>query len=932
MLKNYSSIYNMKDYMVNSVAPKYFNMDDINDLNTGLLGYITDIIGTIADDSFNTTTTYMNEMFPNRAILPETIYTDAALFQEDDFFTKPAEMMAWIFVLESDIVKYATKVNDASAQKQIFLDSDMVIDIEGVPFMMDYNLRIRYVTRGTELLYTVDYDKVRHGTQYVSSISTDNNIYVKSKVIQYYNQKYLAMYVKLHQVSRYSEEHTVVNNDVINAPFFRIPFNDNIASFDVFCKNPGDTEYIQLKKKLIGSAPEKGVPFCYYKLTDEHEFEVSFTIKDGYYKPNFGADIIIDYTTTLGKDGEFELYTGSDIAVNGKSEVYPYNSKLIIFCITQSPSQFATEKMSLEDLSIRNVENRSTVKSYTTENDLDLYFSRFADENVRMYTIKKRNDFQDRLFSTFAMYRNSEENIIKTNTLPIRIDATAEVDGDGNLTYSKAFDKLITMSDNYYFIPAGTVFVYDDTKKYAVPTQYTMDDYYAYTNGENKYFADQSFVYVNPFIICMTTNPTIVGYYINNVNESYPLDYRVVETDESFTQFVCGPLNVRRDSMGPLEDRDTYFVSLLLTSAVTLNTNIVRDDNGISSIIVRTVDGDMIGTFDADGNPVGNDTTFVAKLMFGENATEGYIPLTITHYDNDSSVFTLEGQIKTDNYITTTEFKVTNLVNDNGDTVEFMEDMYNSEIVVDVFINNKHSNRYITMGEHATFIRHLNMCKSDVSYDKSSAIDNIPEEYYPAEDSDDLKNFMGLADIFITGSPFVGIESVMDDASRTEFFSRYIKQYDYIEDIVGIKTNNYNIDIKFYNTYGASKNFIVESGENIDSVGISIAFDIKPVHNAETEVLVRDIKVFIKDYIENINTDNTNSIYVSNLIKSLENNFTAIKYIKFGGITGIQKYDLNTQAIENNTTDTHELSARALREYVPEYLTIDIEDVHITLI
>lgn len=934
MNRNYSSIYNMKDYVVNTLAPKYLNMDEVNDLNVGLFGVVTELLSTIADDSFNTTTTYMNEMFPNRAILPETIYNDAALFQEDDFFTTPAEMMGWIFILESDIIKYASVVPGSDSQKQIFLDSDMVIDIEGIPFMMDYDLRIRYVVPdGKNLVYTVDYDKVRHDTAYTSSLNSDNAQYIKSRVIQYLGQNYLAMYVKLHQVKRFTEEHSVINNDVINAPYFNVQFNDNIASFEVFCKNPGETKYTQLKKKIIGSAPEKDVPFCYYKLVDENELEISFTIKDGYYKPAFGADIIIDYTTTLGKAGEFDLYTGSDIICNGISEKYPYNKKLIIFCITQSPSQFAQEKMSLDDLKIRNVENMSTVKSYTTENDLDLYFSRFGDDSIKMYTIKKRNDMIDRLFSSFGMYRNSENDIIKTNTVPIRIGASAEIN-DGKLEFSTSFDKFSKVDGRSgdYFIPAGSVFVYDESDKYLKLTNHTMLEYAEYLDGLNTVFKDYPFVYVNPFVIYMTTNPTLIGYYLTTVNQSYPLDYHVTET-KTFTQFICGALNISRDAMGPVEERKTYHVQLQITPT----TNIDPEFNDDKSIVrVSTIDDSaLIGNFYADtGLPVeGSDTDFVAKLTFGVDSSEGYIPLKITHYDSNGHIFTLEGEITTDDYITENNFRVTNLTTDSGGTSEYLEPMYDSPIVIDVLIGGNLANRYLTMdGGHVTFIKPLNMCKSDVTFDKASAIDSIPPESYPEDGSEDRDKFTSMVDTYISSAPMVGLSSIIEDDARKEFIDKYNKQYMYIEDILDNITNNYSIDLKFYNTYGRSKNFYVDWGDIIDSVNIGIYFSVKPVHGADTEILVRDIKYFIKDYIENINENNTNAIYISNLIKELETHFTSIKYIKFGGIESIERYSLLTQVIENRTTDINDLDMASRRDYVPEYLTIDLNDVHITLI
>ena len=95
-----------------------------------------------------------------------------------------------------------------------------------------------------------------------------------------------------------------------------------------------------------------------------------------------------------------------------------------------------------------------------------------------------------------------------------------------------------------------------------------------------------------------------------------------------------------------------------------------------------------------------------------------------------------------------------------------------------------------------------------------------------------------------------------------------------------------------------------------------------------------DIKQFIKDYIEQINTDGTNSFYNSNLIRSLENNFSYIHHIKFIGINDYKDgndYDTKYQSIKNVTVDLDVLTKEERIRYVPEILVANINNIHITL-
>ena len=79
--RNYSSIYNIKDFARNHLMPKYFDVKEVNDFNVGLLGMTTELISSGFEDTFNTVSMYIKELFPNTATMSETIYTYASLFQ-----------------------------------------------------------------------------------------------------------------------------------------------------------------------------------------------------------------------------------------------------------------------------------------------------------------------------------------------------------------------------------------------------------------------------------------------------------------------------------------------------------------------------------------------------------------------------------------------------------------------------------------------------------------------------------------------------------------------------------------------------------------------------------------------------------------------------------------------------------------------------------
>ena len=102
--RDYSSIYGIKDFILNDIAPSYFNVDDISQLNVGLFGMLTDITSTTTQDNFNVTARYITELLPGKAVLPEFIYAEAANYGINDIFAKCSSCKAMLFIKEEDIL------------------------------------------------------------------------------------------------------------------------------------------------------------------------------------------------------------------------------------------------------------------------------------------------------------------------------------------------------------------------------------------------------------------------------------------------------------------------------------------------------------------------------------------------------------------------------------------------------------------------------------------------------------------------------------------------------------------------------------------------------------------------------------------------------------------------------------------------------------
>ena len=131
---NFSSVYEMKQYMIDTLAPKYFDLEDVNQFNVGLLGYTTEAMSVVTEESFNAANTMFKEVFITRATFPETIYAKAGILGIDDISATPANVTAVLYVKKDDVISKGTVKNNII---QFPIDRDTIIDVDGIQFSLD---------------------------------------------------------------------------------------------------------------------------------------------------------------------------------------------------------------------------------------------------------------------------------------------------------------------------------------------------------------------------------------------------------------------------------------------------------------------------------------------------------------------------------------------------------------------------------------------------------------------------------------------------------------------------------------------------------------------------------------------------------------------------------------------------------------------------
>lgn len=876
--KKYTSAYEIKDFALNSLGPKYFPEDVIEGYNTGLLGYNLDIVANTTEDIFNTVPIVINEMYPNLSEMPSSIYNYASLFQESKLMASAAVMECVLLMPMDALVQYSEK-SDSGTQRSFYLDKRTIVRVEDHSFMLDYDIRIDIQPYRNDYIIRALYDKT-----YNNSLNNVLNPYLKHQKMNYKGVKYVAISVKMRRCDRNTMVKRIIDNDKLNSTVVNVPFQEQLANFEVYYRESTDDKYIQLQKRILNSRAIKE-PFCYYRFKDDSTLEISFTTRENYFKPKFNSEIVVEYWTTDGTKGNFERYTGANVTVHRCYEKYENNSRVPVMAVVQTASTGGKDRIDLLTLRDKNADSFATVDSYTTEADLQRHFNTFniADE-TKVTFVKKRDDIFDRLYTAFALSKDELGSYYKTNTLKLKI-------------YKEQFDHQFEQSKRLLLRPCNN-FIYDgDSTKQMVKIE--KDEII------DPEFTER-FLYNNPFLMTLSDNG-VVGYYLNNINDKIPLDYEYIN-GKSFIQFICNNLYVYRSA---ISDESKYKFKMYCTATDSDIENPLVDENGKDT----------------------NKIKVVLSFLHKNGKEVAYIECRKTEFDADSLSYTFEGEITTDDYISITEaIRIYDIKNiDNGEPLVSMIPMTNLKVNIYTFFEYKEgntphrfshlpeysnmtlTNKYTTEESRVELVTPLNMLRSHMKWRKD----------------DDGKTYVVINDV-----PVIKKVDVVNRTSQ-DSFDRFINilnsQYDYMKEILYKKTNNYSVDMKFYNTYGRSNNFTIDDDPLtlINTVNCSVHMQVYAELRSEAQNLVEEMKRYIKEYFERVNKVNNDGIFISNLTQELENTFPQIRYLIFKSING---YDTQIQTIENYIKDVEELPKQERIDFIPEYLNIELDDIHIDIL
>ena len=568
-LHNYTSIADIEDFWKSDIAPQYFNFEDTNQYKVGIFGYINEVMATTTADVFNAVNIAKREFYSSTAQNISSFNKQAGIFDVDIPMTIPAECMAAIFILEKDILANSTISNSTYT---FILDNSMEIMADSLQFRFDYPIRIigRYLNGA--YAYTTYYDTTKH-----NSLNTLTSKYLQNKTLTIEGRRYVVINVPIHQYIATDNIQVITKNSDIETVSVMFQYDGDIAGFDVFyTSDPGSSTEVYIPAYTASEITPAGA-YCIFDFMGDNKLRITFP-KNSYFMTKLNAEVRCRIYTSEGANGNFDEFL-SDLVCNCKSDEYPYNNGLIVRGVVNGKCSGGKDKKS-DDEFIREIrEKNCTNGTITNTADLQIFFNRIInDNNIRVEFSKNRDDAFQRLYGAFILLKDDNDNIIPSNTC--------------NLIINKSdFD---VFENGRGIIKPGKIFKYSnsDSKTIVLSDLSLSENLDIYDSGET-----QSFLFTNPFLIAISVENGIVGYYGNSISDTKQVEFSFIE-DRSFYQFICLGLQIERNPIAG-ESFYTFTTKISASSDIDFNELVVLPEE--TDIIRAKYNGRVVQNYFKDG-------------------------------------------------------------------------------------------------------------------------------------------------------------------------------------------------------------------------------------------------------------------------------------------------------------------------------------------
>lgn len=963
------------------LVQKYFGIDDndnpyVNTLKSSFFGYFNEIASSeIKNAVFHKNFLY-DEHFLNTAVLPESIYNFAKLYNVPIDSAVPATMYLKISISERDLVSSSllrevdSDSNNTNANANTLKVFKLVFDRENTNFTVGnyiFNLPYPIVLTiqqiqendGYSYSYTANYDTSQTIFPITEDLGTLPFLKVWKENIEDVDYIFIGFQAYQFEIRKYETliATTEGNPDTL---YHTYKFKDQLAFFDAKYEFNGKVTDLNLYFNNIYTPSSKEY-YAYYTFLNDNVIQISFStdLING-FRPVTGSTLKMNLYTTLGSGGNFDYSGGVTMKFSNNSTF----SHLDFICETMvDNSTGGRDKLDTYGQKTKILERITTRNNIITENDLLKFFNSVNEtlniNGSEITFLKKQDDVIKRIYCNFLLLRDENERVIPTNTAPY---LTFKMDNEDNQFIIKEhsivkcnyvrdivnydpidMDKdLVVNNFNDYFDKENNLRFSQDYIKYILDNNYfqnilneKLENYDIVLDNINSIYEvmkifkveDDSLVYTIPFMINIEKEPFLHATYYNmDINTNVSLNYKYLDTKVG-ASFNISNLSISKD-INPNASNKYTLESNVYKLSFNLNSNLSYNDLK-NKVVIKCR---MFNPEDEDEHEIGH---FFFKLKdVVTNNDSG-----ITSYD-----YTYEAELSTDY-----TFK------------DGLLTMYNSLYNINANSNQSVLSQYVTVSEDIVF--QIGILYYDQKLAESQMLEDktwksqFPEGFIQFiedpviiepngdEESDQLKSCNELTngkedtldDYYIKNKGYSNINSIVFlpealDSSNTSGTNN--DNYQFYED------GPFDWDqIGYVNSFGNIQSFINE--HNLKDAKITIKLEDNYT-NSETNYLYLDgyIKILVPNFVfeksndnytieigHKIHYDESSSEFGNTnpnitILKKIENNKKYI-YITINRIANIST-DSSKGYIKLITNDKNDSSLnQPIYRRLPEYINPD---------
>ena len=909
-VQNYTSNFDVKEYIQKVLVPQAFPNIPISKLNLGFTGIVSEVIGQAIEDAYATSALMFNESFITKAMLPTSIYSEAALFNLGYEFAKPSRCNFAIQLKIDDILKHSTRIRNGNTYRYI-LDKNTRIILGNNIYRFDYDVFIDHQLINNNRIFNIYYD--------MSSTNSIANITSPFIRYQITSIGWLVLFIDLKEFDRKVKEDIIADNLVTVNSDITLKWSRQIAGMDLVYITPNGQRQ-EMKCKVQYTSPEQS-PFAWYSFVNDNTIKLSFSSSMGYFQPEFNSKIESTIYTCNGASSNFDQYNSMKaltIQKSGDRFEYNINTKMSAFCFSGSTG--GRDKGNIEDLRNDVIMAYNTVNVVTTDHDLELWFNQYGRKyNTTSEFFKRRDDPSGRLFSQFMTIKD-ESYIYPTNTLKIKIrkDQFDSIVYDGNNVKELSIKPghLWEYADDFDPIDNVTIL-----SKHAV-RMVNVDDVNVTINDDTipPISSVRPFMFTNPFYIKIHRDPTILSFYNYMINHTSWPELITISSDTLY-QFQLVTMEIKRS----IYDKTKQGYRIQIICVPTIVSNNIKYVNGIGE------------QFPIENNKL----RLILITRSRKHGDTGYIEMKPIEFRNGGAILfetfiSIDDNLKPDMSLEVDQANtpgIHSLINygpdinkviiDSTDTQFHFVTLFDDDSITPAYIpfDNQTYNGYSVTNKFTNDYRNLTLYKP-IGMMRSAV------EFYG--DSNEFEVECSMIPFLKYDIPY--------NKERMDYFIRALgDQYTAMEPIMNRLDGNSSLDIKLFNTYGRSSNFYIGPQENtnslydsalmLDNIYVNIKFKLAVNDRSIYTQTVRDVKNEINKFFEEITNGNIKEIHISNLIRNIEDNIPNVRYIRF---LGFNEYDANKQSIFQKHKSVDELNQIQLMNYVPELIRVDDDSIEIS--